>query len=337
MAGIIPVVIGLAAAGAVAFAFGGKAAAAEKPKSFKPRRKAKEVTETTEAAVKAAMSNPAAMKKLIDATVATGDPTKLWNLGRTILLNAQGNPGMQAVAANVLATAVSNAAKKEVLGDLVATALGNGDGDILIAASQSAMVLNPSLKSVLAELIGQLQRAKQPPTESPGQPRPPVTKDEKLDTAAAQKAAEVIADAIKQTATVQTTPGGGVVTTLPEMVITPGPAQVLSPQQKAAQDLTEYLRSITATLQWPHLARFKEDKSKVGKAQNLMGLGADGKYGPGTASAVASLGIVPVPPFYWTAGKAPAQKAAYKKHIAAMSAKFSDLDWSPALNGVDRS
>lgn len=338
MAGIIPVVVGLVAAGAAAFAFGGKATAAPKPAAFRPKRKPADVTDTTERAIKAAINNPAAMKRIIDATAKTGDPSKLWNLGRTILLNSSGKPTMQAVAAQVLANAVTAAVKRGSLGDLVATALANGDGSILIGAAQSAMALNPNLKAQLSELIAQLKRSAQPPSTSPGQPRAPVTRDEQLDTKAAQTATQVVNDAIKQTeAVVTSTPGGGKVTTLPEMVITASPSQVMSPQQTAAMQLTEYLRSITSHLTWPHEARFKEDKSLVGKAQSKMGLSADGKYGPGTASAVALLGIVPVPPFYWSAGKAAAQKAAYKKHIQAMAAKFSDLDWAPALKGVDRS
>lgn len=344
---MIPKVVGLVAAGAVAFAFGGKKAAASpavKPSTHKPKKKSPEVTATTEKAIKAAMNNPAAMKAIIDQTAKSGDASKLWNLGRTILLNSQGKPAMQAVASHVLVQAVVLAAKTGQLGGLVATALANGDAAILSNAAQSAIKANPALASQLRALVDQLTRAAKPPSK-PGGTRAPRTEDEKLDTKAAQAATAVVVDAIKKTEQVQKDPPQaplpkGNVTTLPEVVITAAPpsaSQVMSPQQAAAQDLTVYLNSISSKFTWPHEARFKEDKSIVGKAQAKMGLSADGKYGPGTARAIAALGIVPVPPYYWTAGKAQQQKNEYKAAIAKAAATFTDLDWSPALKGVDRS
>lgn len=347
---LIPMVVGLVAAGAVAFAFGGKGAKAAqpaaKPPTHRPKRKAPGVSDTSERAIKAAMNNPAAMKVIIDQVNKTGDPSKLWNLGRTILLNSQGKPTMQAVAAQVLANAVVMAAKKGDLGTLVATALANGDAAILAGAAKSAIALNPALSSQLNALIDQLSRSAKPPAQSPGQPRAPVTRDEQLDTKAAQAATQVLADAIRQTEQIAKQPASApipevspspVTTTLPEMTIEASP-QVLSPQQTAAMQLTEYLQKLTAPFKYPHEARFKEDKSKVGQAQSKMGITADGKYGKGTAGAIAALGIVPIPPFYWSS-KTPiaTQKNAYKAHIAEMAGKFSDLNWSPALLGVDRS
>lgn len=337
MAAIIPIIVGLVAAGAVAFgAGGGKSAAAAPaaPAKRKPKKKAPTISDTTEAAIVAAMKSPQAMQGLIATVAKTGDPVKLWNLGRTILVNNP-SPTMKGVGLKVLVDAVTKAASSGKLGDLVANALANGDGAMLASAAKSAARANPSLASALNRLVSQLTAAK-----SPGQPapRPPSTRDEKLDTKAAQAATAVVVDAIKRTgeaqqqSTTQTLPTGGVVTTLPEIVITASPdaspSEVLSDGQSAAMQLTDYLRTTS---------RYKEDNSRVGQAQKRMGLSADGKYGPGSAKRVASFGVVPVPPFYWTKGKAPAQKKDYKDYIASMAGKFPDQDWSPALKGVDQS
>ncbi len=344
MPGIIPIVVGLVAAGAVAFAFGDKhAAAAPGPR---PKQKSPEVSDATEAVIIEAMGNPQAMKRLIDAAAATGDAPKLWNLGRTILINSQGNPTMQAVASQVLVNAVVTATKKGQLGDLMATVLANGDTGIFIGAAQSAIGLNPELSGRLNVAIEQLRRATQPPTQSPGQPRPPVTSDEKLDTKAAETATAVIADAIKKTEEVQKAPAqaplpANNVTTLPEIVITASPpgkstSQVLDAATTAAMQLTDYLHSISDSLPFPHMARFKEDKSKVGQAQVKLGVTADGKYGPGSAKRIASLGVVPIPPFYWPKAWQNSKRE-YASHIKAMVLKFPDLDFGPAMKGVDRS
>lgn len=343
MAAIIPIIVGLGALGALAFAGGSAKAApaAATPETHKPKRRGKGVKPDTEAVIISALRNPAAMKKIIDSTAATGDAVKLWNLGRTMLLNAQGLPNMQAAAAQVLANAVSTSLDKGTIGDLLSTVLANGDAGIFIGAAKTAGNLRPDLAQRLRDIIAQVNRSsagpEQPVTRSPGQPtgnKPATTRDDQAVQSAAQAATQVVVDAIKATEAATAAPADAplpaspTVQTLPEVVITPGPSASSNPLQAAAQKLTDYLRTTT---------RFHEDKGKVGSFQSKAGLGADGNYGPASAKKIASLGVVPVPPFYWTKGKAPAQKQDYKRFIADMADQFPFLDFAPALKGVDAS
>jgi hypothetical protein len=332
MAPLIPILI--AAAGAIAFAASKKPVAAAPPATHKPKKKAPAVKAGSEAAIVAAMKSPAAIKAIIDKAAASGDPSTLWNLGRTMLLNSKGNPTMQAAANAVLIKAVAMAAQQGQLGDLAATALANGDAAILARAAQQAAQANPQFAAQLTQLATQLLRAGTPPS-SPGQP----TKQDISDKTAAQAATQVLVDAVKQTGQVMTDPAsaplptGGKVTTLPEVIITPGPdfdptAQVLDEKTTAAQKLTEYLAP---------LSRYKEDKKRVAKYQKDMGLSSDGNYGPGTASFIAQLGIVPKLPFYWTKGKAQAQKNAYRAVINDSANRFPGLAWDSALKGLEQS
>lgn len=343
MPGPIPVIVGLGIAGAVAYAMGGKSAsAATKPATHKPKKKAPAVSSTSEAAIKAAMKKPAAMKALIDQVAATGDPVKLWNLGRTMLVNSKGNPTMQAAAAAVLAKAVAMAVKKDGLAPLIATVLANGDAEILAQAALSAAALEPAFAQRLKDLAAQLRRSGSTPAKPAAKPSTKPSKDDANAKKAAEAATQVVADAIKATAQVEKDPPQAPVpnvpptpvkvVTLPEVVVTAAPP---TGPKKAAYQLTSYLESLSAARD--HSGRNKEDKKKVGGFQKEMGLGADGVYGPGTAKAIASLGVVPVPPYYWTKSKWQAQKADYKAHIANMARKFTDEDWAPALKNVDRS
>lgn len=330
---LIPLVI--AAAGAIAFAVSRKSGAATPaPATHKPKKRSPTVNPNSEAAIIAAMKSPAAIKAIIDKAAASGDPATLWNLGRTMLLNSKGNPTMQAVANAVLIKAVALAAKQGTLGDLAATALANGDAALLARAAQQAAAANPQFAGQLTTLAQQLLRAGAPPS-SPGQP----TRQDISDKQAAQAATQVLVEAVKQTGQVMSQPAsaplpqpGGVIT-LPEVLITPGPdfnptAQVLDAKTAAAQKLTEYLMP---------LSRYKEDKKLVAKYQKEMGLSSDGNYGPGSASFIAQLGIVPKLPFYWTKGKAQQQKNAYRAVINDSASKFPGLPWDSALKGLEQS
>lgn len=341
MAAIIPIVIGLAAAGAVAFAAGGKralAATPATPPTHRPKRRAPTVSEDSEQAVIAAMNDPAKVKAIVDRALANGDPVAVWNLGRTMLLNSKGKPMMQAAASSVMTQAVVMAAKQGELGKLTAVALANGDAGLLAQAAKSAATVAPSMATQFQQLASQLTRAGQAPAApsttvtSPGLTQP-TTADDSLSQKAAAAASQVMADAIKQTEVMMSQPASAPIPTetLPAMTVT----ATESPKKVAALQLTGYLESITAGLKYPHLARYKEDKAKVGRAQSAMGISADGSYGPGTASAVGRLGVVPIPPFYWTKSKWQQQKKDYKALIASLAGQFPNLDWSPALRGVD--
>jgi len=339
---VIPIIIGLGALGVMAFAAGGKralAATPATPPTHRPKKRAPTVSPTSEQAVIAAMNDPAKVKAIVEKALASGDPVAVWNLGRTMLLNSKGKPMMQAAASSVMAQAVVMAAKQGELGKLTAVALANGDAGLLSQAAKSAATLAPSMATQFQQLASQLTRAGQPPAgpsvtaSSPGLTQP-TNSDDAFSQKAAAAASQVMADAIKQTEQVMRDPPGAPVptTVLPEVVITPGET---SPQKAAALQLTGYLEDLSAGLKYPHMARFKENKAKVGRLQAKIGVSADGSYGPGTASAVGRLGVVPVPPFYWTKSKWQAQKRDYKNLIASLAGQFPDKDWAPALRGVD--
>ena len=72
----------------------------------------------------------------------------------------------------------------------------------------------------------------------------------------------------------------------------PVPLPAPNPAQDAARALAVYI---------PTARRYFEDRAKVAAYQAAMGLVADGKYGPGVATAMVPFGIIPPPPFYWPA------------------------------------
>lgn len=343
MAAIIPLVVGVGIAGALAFAAGGaKASTPPKKSTHTPKKKSPAVSDLTEKAIIAAMKNPAAIKALVDQVAATGDPVKLWNLGRTMLLNSKGNPTMQAAAAAVLAKAVVMAFRKGDPAPLIANALANGDAAILAQAAVSAAVLAPELAARLKQLADQLNKSgKTPgPVKKPG--KKPASKDDANAAKAAQAATQVVADAIKATAQVEKDPPGAPVPNVPPTptkVVTLPEVQVMAKVPtgafKSAIDFTSYLESLGAARD--HTLRNKENKKTVAAFQKALGLNADGIYGPGSATKIAQLGWVPVPPFYWTKGKADAQKKAYKAVIAAQAKAITDLDWTPAVKNLERS
>jgi hypothetical protein len=79
-------------------------------------------------------------------------------------------------------------------------------------------------------------------------------------------------------------------------------------------------------------SRYKENQSLVRRFQEQEGLVVDGKYGPKSALALASLGIIPPRPRYWTRKTVQADKKAYAAEMLSRAA--TDLprqaDWTAA-------
>lgn len=75
-------------------------------------------------------------------------------------------------------------------------------------------------------------------------------------------------------------------------------------------------------------SRYKEDKALVTEYQTAMGLGSDGKYGPGTAKSVyEEFDLLPVNPFYWSAdsAKRSAQLSDYRRFLLAIKTERPEL------------
>jgi peptidoglycan hydrolase-like protein with peptidoglycan-binding domain len=64
----------------------------------------------------------------------------------------------------------------------------------------------------------------------------------------------------------------------------------------------------TLTLHLQNKAKGREDQTMVKNFQQAHGLESDGRYGPKTATEIASFGVVPVTPFYWPADHMQAKK-----------------------------
>lgn len=108
--------------------------------------------------------------------------------------------------------------------------------------------------------------------------------------------------------------------TLPTVPTTSSPsplpttsAPAATPQAVAAQAMVEAIRG---------KKKWQEPQAPVKAFQKLVGIQADGKYGPGTGRAVAAQNVVPVPPLYWSsnATKAAADKVAWQAEMAARAA-----------------
>lgn len=85
-----------------------------------------------------------------------------------------------------------------------------------------------------------------------------------------------------------------------------------SPAQLAAKELAAYIATAT---------RYKEDRQLVARCQQALGVTADGKYGPGTASALVAFGIIPPAPFYWSPTNSTAQIRDYAALLKAQAVK----------------
>jgi hypothetical protein len=109
---------------------------------------------------------------------------------------------------------------------------------------------------------------------------------------------------------------GGTVITLPPVVIpgtAPSGANPVAAQLTAALNATDPIAMgrTDATVQKGLTAALQGQEKKIGKYTGAV----DGLYGPGTALLVASYGIVPYPPFYWSTNKTKTAnlKANFKK------------------------
>lgn len=100
----------------------------------------------------------------------------------------------------------------------------------------------------------------------------------------------------------------GIVVTQGEVAALAPPAPVPEPDPKllAAKELATY---VSTTAPW------KENRETVKSYQTTLGLAADGKYGPGTASCLVSFGIIPPAPFYWPATGTSTSIANYRKTL----------------------
>lgn len=85
-----------------------------------------------------------------------------------------------------------------------------------------------------------------------------------------------------------------------------------TPGQAAARELAAYI---------PTATRYKEDRQLVARCQEALGVTADGKYGPGTASALVAFGIIPPAPFYWSPTNSTAQIRDYTALLKAQAVK----------------
>jgi hypothetical protein len=112
-----------------------------------------------------------------------------------------------------------------------------------------------------------------------------------------------------------------------------GPAVPSSPSATNPVQSEQYLAALQLTSHLRTVRRYSEDQNLVRAYQSANGLTADGKYGASTALSIASHGVVPVVPFYWTKATATQQKAAYKAGIAQCEKQYPTLDWSTAITG----
>ncbi len=106
---------------------------------------------------------------------------------------------------------------------------------------------------------------------------------------------------------------------LPDVSIMPVPD--LPTRQPGDASLALRTRAATALME--HLRgtrRYKEDRAKVKAFQALMGLKDDGLYGAKTALAAASVGVIPVKPFYWSKTSAKADQSSYRKRLTEYAA-----------------
>lgn len=87
-----------------------------------------------------------------------------------------------------------------------------------------------------------------------------------------------------------------------------------SPAQQAAKALAAYIATAT---------RYKEDRNRVAGYQTALGVGADGKYGPVSASALVPFGIIPPAPFYWSPTNSAQQIREYSALLRAQAVKDS--------------
>jgi hypothetical protein len=101
--------------------------------------------------------------------------------------------------------------------------------------------------------------------------------------------------------------------TIPEVPVPgakPGADAALALKVRQANALMDHLRSTR---------KYKEDRKKVTAFQALMDLKQDGLYGSTTALSSASLGVIPVKPFYWKKGTEKADKKAYRAEIMKLA------------------
>lgn len=110
----------------------------------------------------------------------------------------------------------------------------------------------------------------------------------------------------------------------PEETEPPSSSASSSPEQ-LAQELVDHLEGVSVG---------QEDRELVRRFQRVQGLNDTGIYGPGTAEAIASLGIVPPRPFDWPSKKTFRVKARYKAamHEYARRDPARAAAWATASN-----
>lgn len=99
------------------------------------------------------------------------------------------------------------------------------------------------------------------------------------------------------------------------IILTPGEVAALQPPIILPEPDPGLIAAKELALYLTRLSPWKEDREKVKTYQTAIGVSADGKYGPGTATALVSYGIIPPAPFYWPATGTNTAITAYRKTL----------------------
>lgn len=184
------------------------------------------------------------------------------------------------------------------------------------------------LADTLSKVGAQAAGTKAPPIVPPGKPATPLAQIPQASPAASVSVPPPVAGVTPSPGVppfVPQSPSPGNVTTLPEMVITPGDANAPTTAERAL--VANFMIDQQSKPKWQDNRQLttlvQKQEATKGRYKNIL-TGApgliDGLYGPGVAIGIAeNYGMVPPNPKYWPTNPAPSLSA-YKARLTKLAA-----------------